>query len=94
MNGVRPVHHDASHGEKKKRNYKLLVDPAMKKGAVKVYRYDGVVPGVRTQCPPIEDTALFHDWALSVELLLPAHELPLAVGAPWQYSLFGAIQRC
>ncbi|XP_029823093.3 histone-lysine N-methyltransferase SETD1B [Ixodes scapularis] len=54
MNGVRPVHHDASHGEKKKRNYKLLVDPAMKKGAVKVYRYDGVVPGQENLYPPVQ----------------------------------------
>ncbi|XP_070390012.1 histone-lysine N-methyltransferase SETD1B-A [Dermacentor albipictus] len=54
MNGVRPVQQDASHGEKKKRNYKLLVDPAMKKGAVKVYRYDGVVPGQENLYPPVQ----------------------------------------
>jgi len=33
--------------EKKLRNYKLIADPALKKGPAKVYRYDGVVPGVR-----------------------------------------------
>ncbi|KAL3212461.1 hypothetical protein MRX96_035957 [Rhipicephalus microplus] len=54
MNGVRPVQQDVSHGEKKKRNYKLLVDPAMKKGAVKVYRYDGVVPGQENLYPPVQ----------------------------------------
>lgn len=54
MNGVRPVQQDTSHGEKKKRNYKLLVDPAMKKGAVKVYRYDGVVPGQENLYPPVQ----------------------------------------
>lgn len=32
--------------EKKLRNYKLIADPALKKGSTKVYRYDGVVPGV------------------------------------------------
>lgn len=54
MNGVRPVQQDVSHGEKKKRNYKLLVDPALKKGAVKVYRYDGVVPGQENLYPPVQ----------------------------------------
>ena len=32
--------------DKKPRNYKLIVDPALKKGPTKVYRYDGLVPGV------------------------------------------------
>ncbi|KAH7957281.1 hypothetical protein HPB52_017043 [Rhipicephalus sanguineus] len=54
MNGVRPVQQDVSHGEKKKRNYKLLVDPALKKGGVKVYRYDGVVPGQENLYPPVQ----------------------------------------
>ncbi|KAH9376617.1 hypothetical protein HPB48_005828 [Haemaphysalis longicornis] len=54
MNGVRPVHQDVGHGEKKKRNYKLLVDPAIKKGTVKVYRYDGVVPGQENLYPPVQ----------------------------------------
>lgn len=30
---------------KNTRNYKLLIDPALVKGAVKLYRYDGIVPG-------------------------------------------------
>ncbi|GAB6030334.1 hypothetical protein CHUAL_006001 [Chamberlinius hualienensis] len=35
---------------KKKKNYKLLVDPAIKKGATaKLYRYEGIVPGDPTQ---------------------------------------------
>ncbi|XP_033216334.1 histone-lysine N-methyltransferase SETD1 isoform X2 [Belonocnema kinseyi] len=33
----------------KPRNYKLLVDPFLVKGAAKLYRYDGVVPGDPTQ---------------------------------------------
>lgn len=45
MNGMRPIHAD-HQAEKKKRNYKLIIDPALKKGPEKVYRYDGVVPGV------------------------------------------------
>lgn len=47
MNGVRPVHVDQT--EKRKRNYKLIVDPLLVKGkgTEKIYRYDGVVPGVR-----------------------------------------------
>lgn len=41
---IRPVHADQT--EKKKRDYKLIVDPALKQGPEKVYRYDGIVPGV------------------------------------------------
>ena len=41
---MRPIH--GEQVEKKKRNYKLIIDPALKKGPEKVYRYDGVVPGV------------------------------------------------
>lgn len=44
MNGIRPVHADQT--EKKKRNYKLIIDPALKQGPEKVYRYEGIVPGV------------------------------------------------
>ncbi|XP_034934332.1 histone-lysine N-methyltransferase SETD1A-like [Chelonus insularis] len=36
----------------KLRNYKLLVDPFLTKGATKLYRYDGVVPGDPTY-PPV-----------------------------------------
>ena len=36
-----------SHDERKRRNYKLLSDPMIEAGAPKVYRFDGVVPGVR-----------------------------------------------
>ena len=35
----------------KPRNYKLLVDPFLTKGATKVYRYDGVVPGDPSYAP-------------------------------------------
>ncbi|GFS95259.1 histone-lysine N-methyltransferase SETD1B-A [Nephila pilipes] len=48
---MRPVHGDPS--EKKKRNYKLIIDPALKKGPEKVYRYDGVVPGLEKYYPPV-----------------------------------------
>ena len=35
------------HGEKKYKAYKLVVDPAMRQGPTKVYRFDGVgQPGV------------------------------------------------
>ncbi|XP_063697695.1 histone-lysine N-methyltransferase SETD1 [Culicoides brevitarsis] len=34
------------------RNYKLISDPFLQKGAPKVYRYDGIVPG-DTTCPPV-----------------------------------------
>ena len=32
--------------DRKPRNWKLIVDPFLKKGPTKVYRNDGVVPGV------------------------------------------------
>lgn len=32
--------------EKKPKNWKLIVDPAIKKGEAKVIRFEGVVPGV------------------------------------------------
>ena len=31
----------------KYKSYKLVVDPAMKQGPQKIYRFDGVLPGVR-----------------------------------------------
>ncbi|XP_046740317.1 histone-lysine N-methyltransferase SETD1 isoform X2 [Diprion similis] len=37
----------------KLRNYKLLVDPFLVKGASKLYRYDGIVPGDPTY-PPVQ----------------------------------------
>lgn len=35
------------------RNYKLISDPFLIKGAPKVYRYDGIIPGDPTQPPVI-----------------------------------------
>lgn len=35
--------------DKKLRNFKLTVDPALKQGPQKVYRFDGHVPGVSTK---------------------------------------------
>ncbi|XP_054719382.1 histone-lysine N-methyltransferase SETD1-like [Uloborus diversus] len=52
MNGMRPVH--ADQVEKKKRNYKLIIDPALRKGPEKVYRYEGVVPGFENCYPPVQ----------------------------------------
>lgn len=40
-------------GQKVARNFKLLADPFLHKGAPKVYRYDGVVPGDPTHPPVI-----------------------------------------
>lgn len=42
--------HSASKGPK---NYKLLVDPFLVKGASKLYRYDGVVPNDASYRPPV-----------------------------------------
>ncbi|KAG8192982.1 hypothetical protein JTE90_028102 [Oedothorax gibbosus] len=51
MNGLRPAHGDQT--EKKKRNYKLIIDPALKQGPEKVYRYDGIVPGYEKYYAPV-----------------------------------------
>lgn len=45
MNGTMEHRGSQSHGAPKPpKNYKLLVDPFLVKGALKLYRYDGVVP--------------------------------------------------
>lgn len=41
-----PVHNAVAH--KPPKNYKLLMDPVLVKGAIKLYRYDGCVPGDNT----------------------------------------------
>lgn len=35
---------DANRGVKTPKNYKLMVDPNIVKGGVKIYRYEGVIP--------------------------------------------------
>ncbi|XP_022102155.1 histone-lysine N-methyltransferase SETD1A-like [Acanthaster planci] len=47
FNGVADGHNSipGGTGEKKWRSYKLLIDPILKKGQQKLYRYDGVAPG-------------------------------------------------
>ncbi|XP_067125107.1 histone-lysine N-methyltransferase SETD1B-A [Centruroides vittatus] len=54
MNGMRPLPPDIHVPEKRKRNYKLLIDPILKKGTEKIYRYDGVVPGQESLYPPVQ----------------------------------------
>lgn len=53
MNGTPMDRHSHSHiPQKLPRNYKLLVDPFLVKGAAKLYRYDGVVPN-DSAYPPV-----------------------------------------
>ncbi len=40
--------------QKKWTSYKLLLDPQIKKGQQKLYRYDGVVPGPLVRGPPYD----------------------------------------
>jgi len=35
---------------KRQRNYRLIVDPALKQGPTKVYSIEGHIPGVSTDC--------------------------------------------
>ena len=56
MNGtMEPRRSDGhTHGTSKgPKNYKLLVDPFLVKGAAKLYRYDGVVPNDASYRPPV-----------------------------------------
>lgn len=46
-----PGHNTSQH--KAPKNYKLLVDPFLVKGATKLYRYDGLVPG-DSSFPPVQ----------------------------------------
>ena len=50
LNGVARSGGDASV-DRRKRNYKLVLDPTLKPGSQKVYRFDGSLPGVMvTNC--------------------------------------------
>lgn len=59
MNGMMESSHSGSrsgshhHHHHKPRNYKLVVDPFLVKGASKLYRYDGNVPNDPTY-PPVQ----------------------------------------
>lgn len=43
----------AQHMNKNLRNYKLLIDPFLVKGGIKLYRYDGILPN-DSQYPPVQ----------------------------------------
>lgn len=43
---------DASRGAKTPKNYKLLIDPNIVKGGVKLYRYEGIIPN-DPKCTPV-----------------------------------------
>ncbi len=43
---------DANRGIKTPKNYKLMVDPMIVKGGVKIYRYEGIIPNDPT-APPV-----------------------------------------
>ena len=47
LNGTtRPGGSGEAPGHRKPRNYKLIVDPGLKQGPNKIYRFDGLSPGV------------------------------------------------
>ena len=51
MSNVHQVaQHQQVHPDMDQRNYKLMSDPNIKKGVMKIYRYDGVAPGVSSWC--------------------------------------------
>lgn len=71
-------HHHGSHGHSshnmKGKNYKILVDPFLVKGAAKLYRYEGIVPGDPTYpqvIPKDPRSSLTRIWARYEPLDLP-----------------------
>lgn len=71
-------HHHGSHGHSshnmKGKNYKILVDPFLVKGAAKLVRYDGIVPGDPTLpqvVPKDPRSPLARIWARFENLDLP-----------------------
>lgn len=56
------------------RSFKLLSDPFITKGAQKVYRYDGIVPGDTSQ-PPV----IARDPRKSIARIRPRMEVELAI---------------
>lgn len=62
--------------QQKLRNYKLLIDPQITKGAVKIYRYDGVMPG-----DPISAAVIPRDPRSPLARVRPRHE-PLELIVP------------
>ena len=46
VNGLSRSLHQQS-GQVQRQDFKLLIDPALKKGHVKIYRFSGVFEGVR-----------------------------------------------
>jgi len=74
--------------DKGSHNYKLLVDPALKKGQQKLYRVDGVIPGDPTSRVVVTDprsrVARLYMKNKQAELIIPqfkvgstVHTLPL-----------------
>ena len=47
FNGIKRPVGESSCDKKGRRNYKLIIDPALKQGPEKVYRFDGDLPEVR-----------------------------------------------
>lgn len=67
-------HHGHSSHNMKGKNYKILVDPFIVKGAAKVYRYDGIVPGDPTYpvvIPKDPRSPLTRIWARMETIDLP-----------------------
>lgn len=62
------------------RNYKLLVDPFLIKGGIKLYRYDGLVAGDVTtaaQYPPVVPRDPRNQLASRLRTRLEPHDIPV-----------------
>ncbi|CAJ0958417.1 unnamed protein product [Ranitomeya imitator] len=84
MNGMEAGNQAGSSGEKKShhwKSYKLIIDPALRKGQHKLYRYDGLCfsmpnPGV----PPVDcvrDPRIGRIWTKNKEVDLPVPKLKI-----------------
>lgn len=50
-----PPLHQHGGGDEQRRNWKLLIDPQLKKGLAKLYRFDG-------HCPPSHGVSAFYNY--------------------------------
>ncbi|XP_071999703.1 histone-lysine N-methyltransferase SETD1B isoform X1 [Engystomops pustulosus] len=84
MNGMEAANQAGTSGEKKShhwKSYKLIIDPALRKGQHKLYRYDGLQfsmpnPGV----PPVDcvrDPRIGRIWTKNKEIDLPVPKLKI-----------------
>ncbi|XP_041431685.1 histone-lysine N-methyltransferase SETD1B isoform X1 [Xenopus laevis] len=84
MNGMEAANQPSTSAEKKShhwRSYKLIIDPALRKGQQKLYRYDGLSFSMpNSGAPPVDsvrDPRIGRIWTKTKELDLPVPKLKI-----------------